>query len=72
MNVGEIRQNLRGAAATAVAEYCRDRCRISKRYCGVCDDHWYCVPFFGSTQKDGDVWKLPDSEIRILFATSAG
>src|SRR5882762_4764034 len=43
--------------------------RFPKRNCGVWLATWYCVPLFGSTQNDGDVWKLPDRDTSILLAT---
>ena len=39
-------------------------------YCGVWTAIWYATRLVGSSQKFGDVWKLPESEISRLLATS--
>src|SRR5471030_127811 len=62
--------NTCGTAPAAVVSgvFCRSL-SVCSWCCGVCATTLYCVPFFGSFQNDGEVWKLPDSDTSILLAT---
>ena len=49
--------------------FCSD-CIVSNLYWGTCTATLYSTPVFGSTQKDGAVWKLELSVRSTLCATS--